>query len=109
MGNILNFPSAIARGLTHLDRRIRYLPTLKGADHALIEFAAAELLHVYRRINGSEDYSFCVQLPGEMKATDGEALHVDIRSALKGYASKTIHSCWNWWCSWCWPESRCFS
>ena len=47
MGEILEFPSQQAQGLAYLDRQLRSMLDAKGADQALIDFAATQLTQIY--------------------------------------------------------------
>lgn len=84
MGDVLTFPSSTARGLAYLDRRIRDLLTLKGADEELIDFAAEELTRFYGRINDAEDYSFSIRLPEGLEQTQRDSLQLEINAGLEG-------------------------
>ena len=83
MGNILEFPSEQAKGLAYLDRQIRQLLTNKGADEDLIDYAAAQLTRIYKRIKDSEQYCFGIRLPEGLTEQERTALKIDIDAGLE--------------------------
>lgn len=83
MGNILEFPSEQAKGLAFLDRQIRLLLSKKGADDELIDFAAQQLILIYKRIKDSEQYCFGVRLPEGLSEQQQAALKIDIDAGLE--------------------------
>ena len=84
MGKILRFPSRQAQGLAYLDRQLRLLLRAKGADQPLIDFAATQLTQIYAQFNGSERYSFTVQLPPGLNDEDSTQLKRQIDTGLAG-------------------------
>lgn len=83
MGNILEFPSQQAKGLAFLDRQIRQLLTSKGADDELIDFAAQQLIRIYKRIKDSEQYCFGIRLPEGLSEQKRTELKIDIDAGLE--------------------------
>ena len=84
MGDLLEFPSPQVQGLAYLDRHIRQMLADRGADEALLDFAAGELTRIYRRIHDNEQYSFSVHLPESLDAPGRTALKLDIETGLEG-------------------------
>ena len=84
MGNILEFPSQQAQGLAFLDRQLRQLLADKGADEALIDFAAQQLTSTYSRLKETEQYSFSVQLPPGLSEPAKDQLQLQINAGLEG-------------------------
>lgn len=84
MGDLLEFPSQRAQGLAYLDRELRKLLAARGADQALIDFAASQLTGIYAELSESEQYSFAVELPAGLSAADQEALYRQINDGLAG-------------------------
>ena len=66
MGKVFEFPSQQAQGLTYLDRELRCLLESKGADQALIDFAAKQLTRIYAELSDSEQYIFSLKIPAEV-------------------------------------------
>ncbi len=84
MGNILEFPSQQAQGLAFLDSQLRQLLTARGADKALIDFAAQQLTSIYSHLKKSEQYSFNVQLPLGLTEPQKDELQLQITAGLEG-------------------------
>lgn len=84
MAQILSFPSQEAQGLAYLDRQLRELMESKGADVALIDFAAQHLTSIYSQLTDAEQYSFAVQLPEGLSQEDSHSLSEQINSGLSG-------------------------
>ncbi len=84
MGELLEFPSPRAQGLAYLDRHIRKLLEDRGADEALVDYAAKELTRVYNRFQQGEHYSFSVSLPEGLDEPATIALKLEIESGLEG-------------------------
>jgi hypothetical protein len=84
MGDILEFPSQQAQGLVFLDRQVRTLLQDKGADEALIDFAATQLTQIYAELSESEQYSFSVELPESIGTEEKERLYQQINAGLEG-------------------------
>ena len=84
MGELLEFPSQQAQGLAYLDRQLRQLLTLKGADQQLIDFAVGQLTTTYTELSETEQYSFKVELPEGLGANEGAALAQQINEGLAG-------------------------
>jgi hypothetical protein len=84
MGDVLEFPSQQAQGLAFLDRQLRKLLLIKGADEQLIDFAAQQLTAIYAQLSASEQYSFTVELPETLVSAQRERLHQQINTGLEG-------------------------
>ncbi len=84
MGDILEFPSQQAKGLAYLDRELRTLLEARGADEALVDFAATQLTQTYAQLNESEQYSFSVELPRGLSSEQAEAVRAQINDGLEG-------------------------
>jgi hypothetical protein len=84
MGEILEFLSQQTQGLAYLDRQLRALLRAKGADEPLIDFAARQLTSIYSELRESEHYSFNVELPEHISATDRDHLYRQINAGLAG-------------------------
>lgn len=84
MGELLEFPSQRAQGLTYLDRELRKLLAARGADQPLIDFAAAQLTGIYTELSESEQYSFAVELPPGLPEPERDALYRQINDGLTG-------------------------
>jgi len=69
--------------MAYLERELRQLLARKGADEALIDFASAQLNHIYARICDSEHYQFSVQLPGGVSAEQQRELEEQINAGLE--------------------------
>ena len=82
MADILQFPSQQTRGLAYLDRELRNLLAAKGADEALIDFAAAQLTSIYAEHGELGQHTFALQLPLGMDAKDVEDLRDQVNVAL---------------------------
>jgi hypothetical protein len=83
MGKILEFPSQQAHGLAYLDRQLRQLLASRGADQALIDFAAQQLTTTYSRYIQSEPCSLTLHLPGELSDAQREALEQQLTEELE--------------------------
>jgi hypothetical protein len=84
MGEVLEFPSRQAQGLAYLDRQLRELLSARGADQALIDFAANQLTQIYADLAESEQYSFSVELPDDLAEPEREQLYQQINRGLEG-------------------------
>lgn len=84
MSNVLTFPSEQVQGLAYLDRQLRELMRAKGADEAIIDFAAEQLTSIYGQLSDSEQYSFEVSLPTTLSAQDSDDLAQQINAGLEG-------------------------
>lgn len=84
MGKVLEFPSRQVQGLAYLDGQLRNLLASKGADPALIDFAAEQLTQTYAELSESEQYSFSIQLPPDIDDADSEDLNQQINTGLEG-------------------------
>ncbi len=84
MGDILEFPSQQAQGLAYLDRQLRGLLAAKGADEALIDFAAGQLTGIYAELSESEQYSFSVELPDSLDSDQRDLLYQQVNEGLAG-------------------------
>lgn len=82
MADILEFPSRRAQGLTFLERELRKLLAQKGADQALIDFAAGELTTLYEELVGAEQYQLHVALPEGLSGHQRDALYREINEGL---------------------------
>ena len=83
MTNVLEFPSQRVQGLAFLDQQIRELLASRGADPALIDFAADTVKRVYERSVSAENYSFTVTLPEGIAPADAEILRQSIREGVE--------------------------
>lgn len=84
MGNILEFPSQQAQGLTFLDRQVRALLEARGADQLLIDFAAGQLTDIYAQLSESEQYSFTVELPESISVSEKVTIYDQVNEGLEG-------------------------
>ncbi len=84
MAKVLEFPSQQVQGLAYLDTQLRTLLASKGADQALIDFAAGQLTRSYAELSESEQYSFSIALPAGINDADSEALNQQINTGLEG-------------------------
>ena len=84
MGKVFEFPSQQAQGLTYLDRELRCLLESKGADQALIDFAAKELTRIYAELSDSEQYIFSLKVPAGLSEHEREDLNEQITEGLEG-------------------------
>ncbi len=82
MGNVLNFPSQRAQGMAWLDRELRKLLASRGADQALIDFAATQLTGLYAELSDSEQQSITITLPPGLEAAEREQLYHAINDGL---------------------------
>ncbi|MDO8861522.1 hypothetical protein Q6D67_07390 [Haliea sp. E1-2-M8] len=82
MGDILDFPSQRAQGMAWLDRELRKLLASRGADQALIDFAATQLSNIYSELGDSEQQSISVTLPPGLTDAEREQLYRDIDEGL---------------------------
>ena len=83
MASIIEFPSQRAQGLAFLDQQVRRLLAERGADKALIDFAAETTRRVYERSVEAENYSFSVTLPESISDNDAQALRDSIREGVE--------------------------
>jgi len=83
MGELLEFPSPRVQGLAFLDRKLRQMLAAKGADAALIDYAAKQLTSIYRRIREAEQYSVSIRLPEHLSEAERTALQVDVQAGLE--------------------------
>lgn len=83
MGELLEFPSPRAQGLAFLDRHIRKLLADRGADEALLDYAAKELTGIYSQIQRGEQYSFSVNLPPQLDEKARTRLKLEIETGLE--------------------------
>ncbi len=84
MGDVLEFPSQRAQGLAFLDREVRQLLEAKGADTALIEFAATQLTGIYAQLSEAEQYHFSLHLPEGLPTADRASLEQQLHRGLEG-------------------------
>ena len=84
MGDVLEFPSQRAQGLAFLDREVRQLLEAKGADAALVEFAAEQLTEIYAQLSEAEQYHFSLHLPAGLADDDRAALEQQLHRGLEG-------------------------
>lgn len=84
MGDILEFPSQQAQGLTFLEQELRALLQSRGADEALVDFAASQLTGIYTELAEAEQYSFSIDLPEGISLETRDALYRQINSGLEG-------------------------
>jgi hypothetical protein len=84
VGDVLEFPSQQAQGLAYLDRQLRSLLAARGADQALIDFAAGQLTQIYAELAETEQYSFSVDLPDHLSAADRNRLYKQVNRGLEG-------------------------
>jgi hypothetical protein len=82
MGDVLNFPSQRAQGMAWLDRELRKLLAARGADQALIDFAATQLTDIYSELGDAEPQSISVTLPPGLGTAEREQLYHDINEGL---------------------------
>lgn len=84
MGQVFEFPSQQAQGLAYLDRELRCLLKSKGADEALIDFAAGELTRIYAELSDAQQYVFSLKVPAGLSQDDSESLNTQINEGLEG-------------------------
>jgi len=84
VGDVLEFPSQQAQGLAYLDRQLRSLLAARGADQALIDFAAGQLTQIYAELAETEQYSFSVDLPDHLSEADRDRLYQQVNQGLEG-------------------------
>jgi hypothetical protein len=82
MADILEFPSLQAQGLAFLDRELRRLLEKRGADPALIDFAATQLTDIYSEITEQEDYQLKLAMPPELSAEAVESIREQVTEGL---------------------------
>ncbi len=82
MADILAFPSQQAQALAYLDRELRNLLQTRGADQALVDFAADQLTSLYRELNESEHYQLKINLPAGLAENERAALYAEIEQGL---------------------------
>ncbi len=82
MGQVLQFPDSRAQGLTFLDRELRKLLIQKGADEALIDFAANQLTTIYAELSEATPEQYAVELPPGLTPEQCEALDQAVGTAL---------------------------
>ena len=82
MAQVLEFPSQESRAFTFLERELRALLTQKGADEALIQYAIDALTSVYREMTEAESFSFQVDLPSSLSATEVDKLDQQITAGI---------------------------
>lgn len=83
MATLLEFPSQRVQGLAYLQDQIRLLLSERGADEALIEFAAETVRAVYERSIDAENYSFSLELPATLDEADSATLSNSIREGIE--------------------------
>jgi hypothetical protein len=84
MGEVLEFPSSQAQGLAFLDHQLRSLLQARGADEQLVDFAVAQLTQIYAESSESEQYSFAVELPDNIRTADRDSIYRQITEGLQG-------------------------
>ena len=84
MGEVLEFPSQQAQGLAYLDRQLRSLLRVRGADDQLVDFAVAQLTRIYSELSESEQYSFAVELPDHLGAAERDSIYRQVTAGLEG-------------------------
>ncbi|MEZ5568763.1 MAG: hypothetical protein R3E54_10560 [Halioglobus sp.] len=84
MGEILEFPSQQAQGLSYLEKQLREMLHSKGADEQLVAFATRQLSTIYSRVLDVEQYHFSVHLPDGLSSEQRDALAADINAGLEG-------------------------
>jgi hypothetical protein len=82
MGEVLNFPSQRAQGMAWLDRELRSLLASRGADQALIDFAATQLTDIYSELSDAEAQSVSVALPPGLDPAERDRLYNEINEGL---------------------------
>ncbi len=82
MGDILSFPTRQSQGLTFLEREMRKLLLSKGADQALIDFAAGQLTGIYQKISASEQQSISFSLPDGLNREQRDLIEKEVEGAL---------------------------
>lgn len=82
MGELLDFPSQRAQGMAWLDRELRKLLAARGADQALIDFAATQLTDIYCELDDAEQQSISITLPAGLTEAERERLYHDINEGL---------------------------
>ncbi len=107
MGDILEFPSQRAQGLAFLDREVRQLLEAKGADAALVEFAAAQLTGIYAQLSEAEQYHFSLHLPAGLTAGTGRRWSSSYTAVWRVSVGKITPS-WSTW-SHNWWSRKCAS
>lgn len=83
MATILEFPSRQMLGLSFLEDQIRELLAAKGADEELMEFAAVTVKDIYQRYATAENYSFSLELPGDISTASTEQLQRDVQAGIE--------------------------
>lgn len=82
MGDVLDFPSRRAQGLAWLDRELRKLLASRGADQALIDFAATQLHGIYCELGDAAQQSISVTLPPGLADAERARLYDQIDEGL---------------------------
>ncbi|MEQ8801110.1 hypothetical protein [Haliea sp.] len=82
MGDVLDFPSQRAQGLAWLDRELRKLLASRGADQALIDFAATQLTEIYCEVGDAEQQTISITLPPGLGDAQRDQLYDQISEGL---------------------------
>ena len=89
MGKVLEFPSQHNQSLNFLDNGLREMLKKKGADAALIDFAAQQLTTIYAQLHTAEQHSFSVELPSHLQPQESAALYRQINEGLAAMRKET--------------------
>lgn len=83
MATVLEFPSQQVQGLSFLESQLRDLLGAKGADEELMAFAAKTVREIYERYATAENYSFSLELPGDISPGSSNQLKQDIQAGIE--------------------------
>ena len=78
MADVLEFPTREKQAFQFLKEQLAVLLQSKGADEALIQFAAASLKSVYAELQLQSDCQFEVRLPKTLSPEDAQHLQEGI-------------------------------
>lgn len=82
MADVLEFPTREKQAFQFLQEQLAALLQSKGADEALVQFAAASLTDVYAELQRESDCQFEVRLPKTLSPEDAQHLQEDIAQGV---------------------------
>ena len=83
MAEIVHFPTRQKQAFDFLARELAALLRSKGADEALIDFAATTLTEVYDELISNSDCQFEVRLPRHLTETEAGQMREDLTAGIE--------------------------
>ena len=84
MAKVLEFPSRQVQGLSYVESQLRELLKRKGADQALMDYAAITIREIYQHYANAENYSFRLELPEATDEAMSKLLQARIEDGIEG-------------------------